>query len=360
MRTPESMSYHDYDVFIGLDVDKKSYAFTTIIHGIPRPQSGKVAADPGKFMHFVEKYYSGKKVVLAYEAGPTGYDFYDAARAKKYPCLVTPSSTMYRRSNERVKNNRLDSSKIAEQLEAGSLCGNRVPEGAYREIRHLVEMRENYVEKRRQAKQRIKSLLLFEHLEPASDEEKGIDKGWSREYFEKLKNLACTPSVKFRLDSLIKDHEYACQELLGVYRLLRDFCVKNSEIAEYVRCMRSIPGIGLVTATTILGRIGDPALLKHERELGCFIGLTPRERSTGDQVHQSHISGFGDNILRSLLIEAAWIAILKDKELRQFYERIKSKHHPKYAAKVAITAVARKLTMRIHCVLKNKRTYLVH
>jgi len=358
MRTPESRFYHDYDVFIGLDVDKKSYSFTTIEHG--RSHYGKVVSNAASFLRFVRKNYVDKKVVLAYEAGPTGYDFYDVATVNGYPCLVTPPATLYKRSNERVKNNRLDSAKIAEQLESGQLCGNRVPEGSYREIRHLVGMRENYVERRRQAKQRIKSLLLFEHLGQASDDGEETDKGWSLTYFEKLKSLPCNPSVRLRLDSLIKDHEYARQELLGVYRALKDFCVKNTEISQYMNYLRSIPGIGFVTAATILGRVGNPALLKHERELGCFTGLTPRERSTGEIVNHGHISGFGDNILRSLLVEAAWIAIRHDRELRMFYDRIRSKHHPKIAARIAITAVARKLTMRIHCVLKNKRPYLIH
>jgi transposase len=68
----------------------------------------------------------------------------------------------------------------------------------------------------------------------------------------------------------------------------------------------------------------------------------------------------GDSTLRSLLVEAAWIAIRKDKELGEFYYRIRAKGKGDGAARVAIVAVARKLTHRIYRVLKEQRPYLIH
>ena len=49
-----------------------------------------------------------------------------------------------------------------------------------------------------------------------------------------------------------------------------------------------------------------------------------------------------------------------DAELAQFYNRIKQRHHPRVAARKAIVAVARKLTARIYCVLKEQRNYQIH
>ncbi len=63
--------------------------------------------------------------------------------------------------------------------------------------------------------------------------------------------------------------------------------------------------------------------------------------------------------MRSLLIQAAWSAIRKDDELNEFYQQIHKSHAKNVAARVAITAVAWKLTARMHCVLKERREYVV-
>ena len=96
------------------------------------------------------------------------------------------------------------------------------------------------------------------------------------------------------------------------------------------------------------------------REIAAFIGLVPTEKSTGDVINQGSITHLGNKILRSLLIEVAWVAIRQDTELNQFYHRIKKKHHPSIGARKAIVAVARKLTQRIYKVLKEQRLYVVH
>ncbi len=111
-------------------------------------------------------------------------------------------------------------------------------------------------------------------------------------------------------------------------------------------------------ATTILGKVGDPGDLRNPRELGAFTGLVLAEKSTGDDVNRESITHLGSESLRFLLIEAAWVAIREDKLLEKFYYRIKSRHHPKVAAKKAITAVARKLTAIIYRVLKDQRMYV--
>ncbi|MBP7795566.1 MAG: transposase, partial [Elusimicrobiales bacterium] len=77
-------------------------------------------------------------------------------------------------------------------------------------------------------------------------------------------------------------------------------------------------------------------------------------------INRGSITHMGNGILRSLLIESSWIAIRKDKELEQFYHRIRSRNNPKVGSRIAITAVARKLTHRIYCVLKEERNYNVH
>ncbi len=347
----------DYDLFLGIDVDKKNFSFTVKERNSIMSKSKTIPAQPQQLYNYVANRFAGQKVLFAYEAGPTGYQLHDFLLSKNQDCLVVSPASIPKASNQKVKNNRIDSQKIAQELHAGKLTSIRVPQGAYRELRHLVTLREDYVHNRTVAKQRIKALLLYVGL---NSEIKDVEQNWSKNYFKALKTLPATAAVRHRMDMLLMDIEYTRKQTASVMKALRALVKEQPDIQEQVRHLVSIPGIGFITATSLLGRIGDPSKLKNVRELSAFIGLVPTEKSTGDEVNRGSITHLGNRKLRSLLIEASWAAIRKDKELKQFYYRIKSRNHPKIAARKAIVAVARKLTQRIYCVLKEQRPYIVH
>lgn len=346
----------EYDIFVGIDVDKKSFA-VTFKDRQGTELSRKMPADPVHLENYIKKRFAGQRAICAYEAGPTGYHLYDYLKVQQRACIVTAPITMRKAPNERVKTNRLDSAKLAQELRAGELKTVRVPEGPYRELRQLVKSREEYVAARKMAKQRIKALLLYSHLDPGVAEPTG---NWSDGYIAALKTLACDESTRLRLNLLLSDLEYARRQTAEILRGLKRFFVKHAELDEYLGHLQSIPGIGLLTAATLLARIGDPSNLRDPRELGCFIGLVPKENSTGDRIVRGGITHMGGQILRSLLVEAAWAAIRQDRELEQFYNRIRVKHRPGVGARKAIVAVARKMTHRIYSVLKERRDYIAH
>ena len=345
---------NNYEIFIGLDVDKNSYSYT--VHDqFQIKKSKKMPSSPEHLYNYIQKHYNTKKVICAYEAGPTGFSLYDYLSQKDIPCLITAPASIPKAPNERVKNNRIDSVKLTEHLVSGKLKPIRVPEGPYRELRDLVKIREVYARDRKSSKQRIKALMLYANLYPAV---KDTDGNWSSTYIQELKQIQCSFAIRQRLDMLIEDLEYARKKLLSVHRTIKDFCHQHDQINQYLNYLRSIPGVGFTVAVSLLGKIGDPEQLQNPRELAAFIGLTPREKSTGDTINRGSITQMGDKTLRFLLVEAAWIAIRKDTQLEQFYHRIKNKNHPRAASKIAITAVARKLTQIIYRVLMDKRNYI--
>jgi transposase len=159
---------------------------------------------------------------------------------------------------------------------------------------------------------------------------------------------------------LLMDLEYARKQLLESHRYLRKFIKASADVHRNVEIALSVSGVGLITAVTLFARIGDSANLQKQRELTGFVGLAPTERSSSGTERRGHISHLGDSRLRALLVEAAWVAIRRDSELRQFYHRIAGKNHGSGASKKAIVAVARKLTERLYRVLKDQRKYVVH
>jgi transposase len=344
----------DYDTFIGIDVDKNSFSFTVKDHSTMK-RSKKVPANTEHFYNYIQKTYPDKKVICAYEAGPTGFHLYDYLTQKGIPCLVVSPLSIPKASNERVKNNRIDSDKIAQHLRAGELKSVRVPQGPYRELRYLVKTRETYANNRKAAKQRIKALLLSANLYRLL---KDTETNWSNCYITELRNIQCSDAVRNRLNMLLMDLEYARKQTLSIHRLLKTFCKDHKEINKYMQYLQSISGVGFITAITLLGKIGNPKHLKNVRELSAFVGLVPTEFSTGDTISKGSITRLGNKTLRFLLIEAAWVAIRHNTNLDQFYHRVKKRHHPRIAAKKAVTAVARKLTQIIYCVLTQERMYI--
>jgi transposase len=350
------ISYHlkDYETFIGLDVDKSSFSFT-VKDKLQTKKSKKMPSNPEHLYNYINNHFDYKKVICAYEAGPTGFHLHDYLSKQNIICLLTAPASIPTARNQKVKNNRIDSIKITDHLMSGNLRPIRVPQGDYRELRDLVKICNNYTKDRKTAKQRIKALLLYHNLYPLL---KDPDASWSANYIKELKSIDCSFAVRQRLDMLIEDLEYSRKKLLSVHRTLKSFCQQNEQINKYMKYLQSIPGIGFTIASMLLGKIGDPKNLQNPRELAAFIGLTPKENSSGDDINRGPITHLGDKTLRYLMVEAAWVAIRKDTQLKQFYDRVKNRNHPRVASKIAITAVARKLTQIIYRVLKDERNYI--
>ena len=115
MRHPAQVSTfipRDYDVFGGLDVDKKSMAVTFTDHGTMR-KSHKLPYSASQLLNYTRKHFPGQRVAFVYEAGPTGFGLYDELEAAGHACLVVARPMVPRAPGQRVKTNRLDSRKLS-------------------------------------------------------------------------------------------------------------------------------------------------------------------------------------------------------------------------------------------------------
>jgi transposase len=332
----EKFQPRDFDLFVGMDVDKRSIA-VTMVNELGQKKSLKMSYDPRGVLSYVHRNFPERRAAYVYEAGPTGFGLHDVIAGEGHPCLVVSPALVPTVRGKRVKNNRLDSIKLAESLRGGQISGIRVPSGPYRELRELTHLRNTFVEDIRSTKYRIKALLLVNGLD-YPEAPKNSD--WTQVVLEELRRLTCTPAVRFKTQVE-----------------LRTMLSSNEELAESMKYLMSIPGIGWIIASYALARIGDWRHLRRSEEMAGFIGLVPTENSTGDHEDRGSITKAGDQRLRSMLIQGAWVAIRKDEELREFYERIVSNHPRNVASRVAIVAVARKMATRMHCVLKERREY---
>ncbi len=127
--------------------------------------------------------------------------------------------------------------------------------------------------------------------------------------------------------------------------------VASAGESEKCQLLRSIPGVGAVTASSFVAAIEDPANFSKSRSVGAWIGLTTKRYQSGEVDYDGHISRRGDNHLRGLLYEAAVVILTRtmaDSTLRIWGLKLKEKIGFKRAA----VAVARKLAVIMHTMLK--------
>jgi transposase len=342
----------NYDVFAGLDVDKKSMAVSFTDHQQLK-QALRLPYSAELLLSYVQKHFPEQRVAFVYEAGPTGFGLHDELVAGGYPCLVVAPSMVPVAPGQRVKTNRLDARKLSEGLRGGQLRSIHVPSSSYRDLRHLVQLRDTHVSQLTATKCRIKALLLYEGMAfPGSGQ-------WSARVLRELAALPCSEAVHFKLEHLIGTLHFHFNSAALAQKQIRRYCQNDAELRQSISLVKSLPGIGWIVAAHLVARLGDWREIDNVRSIAGFLGLVSSEHSTGDKENRGAITRAGDSHLRNKLIQSAWVTIRKDPELREFYRRIYARHAKKVAARKAIVAVARKLTTRIYAVLKEQRPYVV-
>ena len=135
-------------------------------------------------------------------------------------------------------------------------------------------------------------------------------------------------------------------------------CVKGDERA---RRLMTIPGIGPVTASAMVASVQDPGAFGSGREFAAFLGLTPRQSSTGGKERLGHITKMGDRYLRKLLVVGA-CAVLRHREghddaLRRWAGNMLDRKTVKYKFKLTAVALANKLARIVFALLTRGGRY---
>jgi transposase len=150
----------------------------------------------------------------------------------------------------------------------------------------------------------------------------------------------------------------------AVEPLLREIESLNERIQEYdkrieqiakevhpeVYLLKQVKGVGTQIALTYVLTIDDPYRFPKSREVGCFLGLRPGRRNSGQSEPQKRISKEGDRYLRTMLVQGAHYILGpfgEDSDLRRWGRKL-AERGGKNAKKRAVIAVARKLAILLH------------
>lgn len=154
------------------------------------------------------------------------------------------------------------------------------------------------------------------------------------------------------IESLI---QHLDDEVKAIEKEISDHIDRHPGLKKEMDLMRSIPGIGDVASVVIQSETGGLSKFSKVRQLISYIGLAPREFSSGSSVHRhSHISKMGNSRIRSVLYMCAMCAIRSNSVIKEFYERLVTRGKSK---KVAIIACMRKLLCIVWGVVKNAKAF---
>ncbi len=123
--------------------------------------------------------------------------------------------------------------------------------------------------------------------------------------------------------------------------------------------LRAIPGVGPITALAYVLTLEEPSRFGKSREVGPYLGLTPRRNQSGQTDKQLRITKAGNTYMRRLLVQCANYILGHhgpDCDLRRFGLKL-AERGGKNAKRRAVVAVARKLGVLLHCLWKTRGEY---
>ena len=346
------LDFTGQDIYAGIDAHLKSWKITIMVQGIScKTFSQNPDADILK--NHLSKNYPNGNYHSAYEAGFCGFSSHrELINQGIDNIVINPADIPTTDKERKQKEDKRDSRKIARSLHNNELEAIYVPDMEIEGLRSLVRYRKTLVKEINRYKSRTKSLLYYYGIRVPMELEKGSGH-WSKRYTIWLKGLELkTEYAATTLNSMIETVEHLRVKLLEINRQLH-ILEKEGEYSDTIVLLRSVPGVGLIMAMTIITELEDIQRFGNMDRLCSYVGLIPRTNSSGDNDKVGEITPRSNRQLRSMLIESSWIAIRQDPALMMRYSELCQRMEPNKA----IIRIAKKLLSRIKYVLKNKELY---
>ena len=279
---------------------------------------------------------------------------YDIAKCLRIETqAANTNGQAWRWKNIKRKNDREDALKLAQLSAMNQLRTVHIPNRQVRQKRALIQYRQSLVARCIQVKNGIHSIMDKEGVSMTAGKS-----GWTKESIEQLKAMTL-PLEKCDGDNLWRGSLGVELEMLSkITELIKEVDSKLNEMAKYdrqIQLLRTIPGVGARLAEAVVAYVDEPDRFKKGKHVGCYAGLTPRQYQSGDSNRVGRISGQGNKVLRSLLVEVSWLGLQHNEWMRQTYQRIL--RGSKSRKKIAITAVARKLLIRCWAMLRDGKAW---
>jgi transposase len=250
----QSIDYTNQDFFLGIDVHEKSWKVTVRTKGM-QLKTFSMDPSPEQLYGYMNKRYPRGIYHSVYEAGFCGYWIDRELRRLGFNNIViNPADVPTTQKEKSTKTDKVDSRKLARELEKGELKGIYVPNEFHQQLRSLCRLGSRVGQSQTRVKNRIKGHLAFYgYVLPDHDEMSH----WSRGFIELLKRLEFSYGMgRDYLRVCLEELESHRRRLVEIIGLLRRYCREHG-VAEEIKNLRSVPGVGFVTAITLYVELTD-------------------------------------------------------------------------------------------------------
>jgi len=160
-------------------------------------------------------------------------------------------------------------------------------------------------------------------------------------------------SAKLRMNCLISELEMIENNLVEIEISMEKMLVATG----YAEKILSMKGIGIVTAASFIGEVGDPLRFDSDRQISKYAGYNLIEDSSGKNKSGTGISKRGRKQLRSVLYKMAFTMVGQNAEMKELYRYLLARQDNPLKKKQALVVISKKIITVIYSMLKKQETY---
>jgi transposase len=349
---------NDVDRVLGLDLGKFNSVVCVYDPRTHEHQFGSAQTTPQVIHDLLVKHQTNDpaRTLLVVETCDVAGWVHDVAVALGIRVAVAnPSSEAWRWSKVKRKTDKDDALKLARLAVLKQLPTVHVPSPQQRQRRRLVHHRRVLVERRTAVKNQVRSIYAQQGMSLPKRA-----KCWTRAGVEQLASEArplaeCDDVLELwrgRLHVELQLLESLSQQIDLVDAKLDALGAADAR----TRLLQTVPGVGPRCAETVVAHLDDPHRFKTAAQVASYAGLTPRQFESGTVKRSGRITRRGPSLLRSMLVEVAWMVYFRCAWAKAFVERVSRGVAAR--RKIAIVALARKLLVMLWAMLRDDRAFV--
>ena len=292
----------------------------------------------------VREFYSQlpRPVLVGIEATGSMHWFLNLMEELRIECRVGHPATIRAAAPRKQKTDRRDAELILQMLVEKRFPAIWLPTKELLDLRALVLHRHQWVRIRTRIQNALQAIALAN----------GLRRGpslWSYDGQAKIAFLPLLPHASYRRSMLQEMYRKMEEEIENLTQRIEEQAGQRRGAG----LLMTHPGVGPVTALATEVFLGDPRRFIDGKALASYVGLIPREYSSGARQRLGGVTKQGSPLLRFLWCEAGAHAVRRDPELKRIYRR---KLLQKGLGKARV-AVARKLGIRLWIMLRDEIDY---
>jgi transposase len=315
--------------YVGLDVHKKSVSYCVKTADGTIVQRGRVEARRLALEEWARQIPEAWRGAL--EATLFSGWIYDTLKPYAQELHMANPRQLEAISQAKKKTDAIDAAMLADLLRCNLLPDCYVAPSRVRELRRLLRYRNLMVREAVRMKNRIAGLLMETGTEYDGERLHG------KQYFEEL--LDSLEEMPESVRQLLRLTRSSLETFEFVQKRVLTMLGADAELAQRMKLLQSIPGVGPITALTWALEVGEVTRFTSARQAASYCGLTAAFRSSADKQQRGPISKQRNRHLQSILVEAAKLAPRYHPALAVIYARELERGHRNRAT----LAVARKL-----------------